>query len=138
VSLEIVLIVVAAVILLVFIGGVLARARIDREIAPRFARDVAEADRALQVARAADKGWERSAMEQAARQALTDQRPDFAFDDVYLVLVDDRPGVTEDRAHFAAVGSGGDEVRVVLSRRDEGWVADSVGREPPAAAAAVS
>jgi hypothetical protein len=43
-----------------------------------------------------------------------------------LVLVDDRPGVAEDRAHFVAAG-GGEDVRVILARRDDGWIAEHVG-----------
>jgi hypothetical protein len=42
------------------------------------------------------------------------------------VLVDDRPGIDEDRAHFVAVGEGGDEARVVVSREGDRWIAESV------------
>ena len=53
-------------------------------------------------------------------------RPDFPYYGLHLVLVDDRPGVDEDRAHFVAVGEGGGEARVVLGRRDGEWVAETV------------
>ena len=47
--------------------------------------------------------------------------------DLHLVLVDDRPGVEEDRAHFGAAGGDG-EVRVVLARDPSGgWTVESVG-----------
>jgi hypothetical protein len=41
------------------------------------------------------------------------------------VLVEDRPGTDEDRAQMVAVGDDG-ELRLVLSRHGDGWVADSV------------
>ena len=61
-----------------------------------------------------------------ARGALESERPGWAYSRLYLVLVDDKPGVAEDRAHFVAVGESGDETRVVLGRQDGDWVAESV------------
>ena len=52
--------------------------------------------------------------------------PDGPTPHLHLVLVDDNPGVAEDRAHFVAVGEGGQEARVVLGRQDGDWVAESV------------
>jgi type II secretory pathway pseudopilin PulG len=125
-TLAIVLISVAAVVLLLVLAGVVATQRRERLLREERARRVAAADQALESARAVDKGWDRSLIEIAARQALASRRPDFSYEVLHLVLVDDRPGVTEDRAHFLAVGSGG-EVRVVLTRRAAGWTADEVG-----------
>jgi hypothetical protein len=65
-------------------------------------------------------------MEESARNAIAAERPGWAFQDLALVLVDDRPGVTEDRAHYVAVADG-EEVRVVLTRRDGAWEPESVG-----------
>jgi Flp pilus assembly protein TadB len=122
----IVLIAVGAVLaLLLALGFLGARAR-DRRQAGSWAQHVAEADSALAQARASDRGWERSLMEQAARSALEQQRPGWPFGDLHLVLVDDRPGIDQDRAHFVAVGDGGDEARVVLSRQGDGWAAERV------------
>ena len=59
-------------------------------------------------------------MEQAARGALARAHPDTEFDRLDLVLVDDRPGVTEDRAHFQA-SAGDRQVEVVLTRDESGW-----------------
>ena len=56
----------------------------------------------------------------------TELRPDWAPRDLLLVLVDDRPGIDEDRAHFVAVSDVGDEARVVLARQGDLWVAESV------------
>ena len=46
------------------------------------------------------------------RETLEREHPGVAFDRIELVLVDDRPGVDEDRAHFEAV-DGERRVRVV-------------------------
>jgi hypothetical protein len=122
----IVLIAVAAVIgLLLVVGFLGARAR-DRRQAGTWAQSVAEADAALEQARASDRGWERSAMEQAARSALEQQRPGWDYHQLQLVLVDDRPGVEEDRAHFVAIDDAGQEARVILSRQDDRWSSERV------------
>jgi hypothetical protein len=124
-TLAIVLIVVGVVVLLLFAGGLAAARRRDRLQAPTLERHLAEADRALEEARAADKGWDRPRLEAAARQAVQEKRPGWAYERLDLVLVDDRPGVEEDCAHFVASGPD-DEVRVVLGRREGDWVAESV------------
>ena len=121
----IVLIVVGVVILVVLVGGFVAVRRRARAEAPVFEERVAAADRALEEAKAADKGWDRAVMETAVQEAVSKSRPGWSYDDLHLVLVDDRPGVTEDRAEFVAVGAG-EEVRVGLARRDEGWVVERV------------
>ena len=123
-TLAIVLIVVAVLLVLLFVGGlVVERRRLNR---PGFEADVASADRALETARAADRGWERELLEEAARRALTAERPDFGFDTLHLVLVDDRPGVEEDHAHLMATGPEG-SARVVLSRDAEGrWAHERI------------
>lgn len=121
-------IIVAAVLLIValaFVGGLLGARRRDRLRAPRFESDVQAADRQLQQARASDRGWDRGVMEEACRRALSEQRPGFAYDGLHLVLVDDQPGIEEDRAHFVASGGDG-EARVILAREGERWVAERV------------
>ena len=124
-TLGIILIVLGAVVVVAFILGVLgARAR-DRRQAPSYEEHVAAADQALEEARAADKGWHREAMEQAARGALEESRPGWQYRQLYLILVDDRPGTGEDRAHFVAVADDG-EARVIISRQADGWTAERV------------
>jgi hypothetical protein len=124
-TLAIILIVLGVVILVAFILGLLgARAR-DRRQAPSYEEHVAAADQALEEARASDKGWHREAMEKVARGALEQSRPGWEYRDLHLILVDDRPGVGEDRAHFMAVAPDG-EARVILSREADGWVAERV------------
>jgi GvpH protein len=124
-TLGIILIVLGVLVILFSIGGVLAiRARARRQ-AGTWAEHVAAADAALEQARAADKGWHRETMEESARAAIAESRPGWSYDDLHLVYVDDRPGVTDDRAHFVAVGPDG-ESRVILARQDDRWVAERV------------
>src|SRR5512133_233654 len=123
--LAIVLIVVVLVILLVLGGGFVAARRRARAEEGTFDESLAAADRALEDARAADKGWDRAVLEEAARKAVAEARPGWSYDALHLVLVDDRPGVRADRAQFLAVG-GDEQVRVALARQDEGWVSERI------------
>ncbi len=125
-TLAIILIVVAVLLVLLFIGGLAGAGRRTRTQAPDYARHVAEADQALETARAADRGWDRVLLDGVVRDAVARERPGFTIADLHLVLVDDRPGVEQDRAHFVAQGDDG-ELRVVLSRSEEaGWAAERV------------
>jgi hypothetical protein len=125
-TLAIVLIVLGAIVLIALILGFLgARAR-DRRLAGSWQEHVRSADAALAQAAASDRGWARDIMEQAAREALAEGRPGWEYGPLHLILVDDRPGIAEDRAHFVAVGDSGDEARVVLSRQGDRWVAESI------------
>jgi type II secretory pathway pseudopilin PulG len=125
-TLAIILIVLGVIVLIAVILGLLgARAR-DRRQAATFDERVRAADAALAQAAALDRGWQRDVMEDAARAALSESRPDWSFGTLHLVLVDDRPGIEEDRAHFLAVGESGDEARVVLARQGDRWVAETV------------
>ena len=123
--LSIVLIVLGVLLVLFFIGGLAAvRARARRQEGT-FAEHVRAADEALEQARALDRGWHRDSMEATARAAIGEARPGWPFEDLHLVLVDDRPGIEEDRAHFMAIGPDG-QLRVVLARQGDGWVAELV------------
>ncbi|TMM09792.1 MAG: hypothetical protein E6G00_09145 [Actinobacteria bacterium] len=124
-TVAIVVIVIAAVLLLFFIGGYVVSRR--RTESPELDERIAAADRALEHARASDRGWDRSILERTARDALTAERPGGSWERVALVLVDDRPGVEHDRCHVVASGAQG-EVRVVLARRAGGeWFAEEIG-----------
>jgi hypothetical protein len=124
-TLGLVLLIVAGVMVLFFIGGLLAVRARERRYGDSYAAHVRAADQALQQARASDRGWDRDVMVEVARSALAESRPGFPSGELHLVLVEDRPGVEEDRAHFVAVGPDG-EARVVLGRQGDRWVAESV------------
>jgi type II secretory pathway pseudopilin PulG len=124
-TLAIVLIVLGVLLLIFLIGGVLGVRARARHQAPTFDEHVRAADEALEQARAQDRGWHRDTMEAAARAAIAEARPGWTYDDLQLVLVDDRPGVEEDRAHFVASGSDG-HTRVVLARQGDRWLAEQV------------
>ncbi len=119
-TLTIVLIVVAILLVVLFIGGLVAARARDREVAPHYDEHLREADRALERARAEDRGWDPALLEAAAKEALGQSHAGTTFEDLVLVLVDDRPGVHEDRAHYDAY-AGDQRVRVVLTRDEQGW-----------------
>jgi hypothetical protein len=115
--LAIVLIVLGALLVIFLVGGlVVAQRRRDR---PGWEEHIAAADQALEQARAADRGWDRELLHDAARRALATEHPGFEPASLDLVLVDDRPGVHEDRAHVLAAGPD-KNVRVVLARDADG------------------
>jgi hypothetical protein len=124
-TLGIIAIVIGVLIVLFAIGGAFAVAKRNRQQEPTFAAHVEAADSALEQARALDKGWHRDTMEEAARAALAESRPGWAYEDLHLVLVDDRPGVSEDRAHFMAMGAD-EAARVILARDGDRWIAERV------------
>jgi hypothetical protein len=124
-TLGIIFIVIGVLVVLFAIGGAIAVAKRSRAQDATFPQHVEAADSALEQARALDKGWHRDTMEEAARAAMAESKPGWSYDDLHLVLVDDRPGVSEDRAHFMAVGADG-EARVILAREGDRWVAERV------------
>lgn len=119
-TLTIVLIVVAVVVIALFVGGLVAARARDRQIAPHYEEHLRAADHALEQARAQDRGWEPALLEAAVHEALAQSHPGAGVTELELVLVDDRPGVTEDRAHYEA-SAGGERVKVVLTRDEQGW-----------------
>jgi uncharacterized membrane protein len=121
-TIEIIALAIVVVVALFFLVGLLGGRAYARRHEAEFADHVRAADEALEQARALDKGWHRETMEAAARAALAEQRPDFAYDALQLVLVDDHPGIEQDRAHFMAAGVKG-EARVILNRDGDRWVA---------------
>lgn len=123
-TVAIVVIAVVAVLLLLLIAGyVAARRRASR---PGVAERIRAVDRALEQARASDRGWDAERMAAVAGSAIGERRPGYEWATIELVLVDDRPGMTEDRAELVASGAQG-RVRVTLARREGGeWFAEHV------------
>ncbi len=115
--LAVVLIVFAVLVVLLFLGGYVANARRRAAERTQLHARAQEADRQLATAHAEDKGWERGALEAAARSAYAD-RHGVTPADLRLVQVVDRPGTDEDEAVFHADGR-----ELVLGRRDGAWIA---------------
>src|SRR3954447_25942841 len=68
-TLAIIVVVLTILIVVLAIGGYVAVTRRQRELDPELRRRLEEADQALAQARAQDRGWERSVMEAAVREA---------------------------------------------------------------------
>ena len=116
----IVAVVLGALIVIFFVGGLFAARRQRVASEERLRERITHADRALEAARASDRGWDRAVLETATREALERERPDFRYETLHLVLVDDRPGTEEDRALMGAIGDEG-ELRIMLIRRGNIW-----------------
>ncbi|HKP88459.1 MAG TPA: hypothetical protein VJT75_00655 [Thermoleophilaceae bacterium] len=123
-TLAVIIVVISVLAVIFFIGGFIAVRR--RAARPEVEEHIRHADRALEQARAKDRGWHRESMLGVASEALRERHPDHEWPAVELVLVEDRPGVTEDRAHMVCAGPQG-PVRVILARREGGeWFAEQV------------
>jgi hypothetical protein len=120
-ALEIIVIVIVVLLVVLLVGGVVANRRHVRGEEDEFRVQLREADQALARARAEDRGWDRDALEVAARAAFA-QRSPAAIRELMLVLVVDRPGTAEDQAVFRVVTEAGSE-DIVLARRGDGWAA---------------
>jgi len=121
----IIVIVLLVLLVLFFVGGLIGARRRAEQTEGELDARIAAADRALEAARAADRGWDPILLEEAARVALDRERPDFRYDKLHLVLVDDRPGTDEDHAEMAAVGDA-EVVHVSVTRQGDSWVAEKV------------
>lgn len=121
----IVLAVIGGLLLGLAIGGAIANARRHRRRSGRFELQLDEVNRALANAHATDKGWERGALEDAARQAFAEQRPGVEVLELVLVHVVDLPGTVGDKAVFRVVSESG-EARLTLGRSDGRWVGEEL------------
>jgi hypothetical protein len=115
------LIIVIVVFALLIVGGIVARTRQLARNRPAFERSLAQVERDLVAAAAADRGWDRELLEAAARRIGAEQLGSEP-DELTLVEVLDRPGTDEDEAVFD-VRAAGARHRLVLGRRDGEWVA---------------
>jgi type II secretory pathway pseudopilin PulG len=120
-ALEIVIVVVVLLVILLAVGGVVATGRRQRRDDPALRAELEAANEALALARASDKGWERSLLEEACRAAFAD-RSAAEIRDLQLVQVVDKPGTEEDQAVFRVVTDRGSEY-LHLNRHGDTWVA---------------
>jgi hypothetical protein len=120
----IIVLVVVAVLVLLAVGGAIARRRQLAETQGRFDANLHQVNRDLAAAHAEDRGWERSALEDAARRAYAGERDGADPGELELLQVVDRPGTDDDKAIFRA-GPGGRE-RLTLGRRDGEWVLEAL------------
>jgi hypothetical protein len=120
-ALEIVIVVVVLLVLVLAIGGVVASGRRQRADDPALRAELDTANEALALARASDKGWERSLLEEAVRAAFA-ERSAAQIRELLLVQVVDKPGTEDDQAVFRVVTDHGSE-HLHLDRRGDAWVA---------------
>jgi uncharacterized membrane protein len=109
------LIIVLVILVLLAVGGVIARTQQLKRSRPAFNRSLTHADRDLAAAAASDRGWDRTKLEAAARAAYAAKHGGEP-ESLTLVEVLDRPGTDADEAVFDAGGQ-----RVVLGRRGDEW-----------------
>ena len=120
-TLEIVIVVVVLVIAALVVGGLVASGRRARADDAARRAELEAANQALAMARAQDRGWERSLLEEACRAAFA-QRSPAEIRELELVQVVDRPGTEDDQAVFRVVTDHGAEY-LHLDRHGDAWVA---------------
>jgi hypothetical protein len=109
-------IIVFVVLLLLVLGGMLARWMYQRRTEAAFHAQLEQANQDLAEAAAADRGWDRATLETAARRCYA-EKEGAEPPELMLVEVIDRPGTEEDQAVFS-VGN-----RLLrLGRRGGEWV----------------
>jgi hypothetical protein len=118
----IVLLVVVAVLVLLFLGGLVGNARVRREREGSLAARIAEADHHLAQARAQDRGWDPALLEAAARAAFATRQAGVEPQSLDLIQVVDRPGTDEDRALMRVTHAAGAE-EIELQRTGDQWSA---------------
>ena len=100
-------------------SGLIANERRSRDREDETRSAAREADQVLAQARASDRGWERSLLEAAAREAFAARSP-AEVRELLLVQVVDRPGTEEDQALFRVVTDAGSE-EILLVRHGDTW-----------------
>jgi hypothetical protein len=116
-----VLLVLALLFVVLALGGFLAIRRRDGEEEHALRAQLEAVNEDLAVAHAADKGWERAALERAAREAFA-ERSAADVRELHLVQVVDKPGIEDDQAVFRVVTDHGSEY-LHLDRHEDRWVA---------------
>jgi type II secretory pathway pseudopilin PulG len=118
-TLAVIVIVIVVLLVLLIVGGLIANERRSRDREDETRSAAREADQVLAQARASDRGWERSLLEAAAREAFAARSP-AEVRELLLVQVVDRPGTEEDQALFRVVTDVGSE-EILLVRHGDTW-----------------
>jgi uncharacterized protein (UPF0333 family) len=118
--LAIIILIVAVVLLVLIVGGYIASRRRAQQDEPSLKQELEAANRAQAMAHVDDKGWERSLLEAAAREAFA-ERSAADVRDLQLVQVVDNPGTEHDQAVFRVVTDHGAEY-LHLDRHGDAWV----------------
>src|SRR6188472_2591414 len=114
------LIIVIVVLVLLAIGGYFATKRRLERTRPAFEARLAKVNQDLAAALAEDRGWHPERLEEAARAAWAQQRPDEEPEAVTLHEVLDHPGKLQDKAIFRFRAGGRDHL-LTLGRDDDEW-----------------
>ena len=118
------LFIVLGILALLAAGGVIARLLQMRRTEAQFRARLEQANHDLAEAAAADRGWDRSTLEAAARRLYAAERG-AEPSELLLVEVLDRPGTDEDRAIFQTRGDGARH-QLTLGRRGDEWVLEGL------------
>jgi len=115
----VIIVVFVLLVVLLVVGGLIANARRTRGQEDELHFAVREADQALALARAGDRGWDRDLLEAAARDAFAARSP-VEVRELLLLQVIDRPGTEEDQALFRVITDAGSE-EILLVRQGDTW-----------------
>ena len=118
------LIIVLVVLVVLAVGGAIARTRQLAKSRPYFDAHLEQVNRELAAAAAQDRGWDRETPEQAARRVYAAERGSEPAS-LTLVEVVDRPGTDEDKAVFQ-VGDARRGEQLTLGRQDGAWVLETL------------
>jgi hypothetical protein len=118
-AIAIIVIVFVVIVLLLIVGGLIVVGRRWRAEDSNLRATAQEADRALAAAQAVDRGWDRPALEAAARDAFAARSP-AEIRELLLIQVVDRPGTEDDQALFRVVTEAGSE-EILLARHGDAW-----------------
>jgi hypothetical protein len=116
----IVLLVVILLLVALAIGGYVAMSRRTRSQEGALLDQLRKAERELAQAHAADKGWDRTLLEEAARAAAAARFGAGAVGELQLVQVVDKPGTDADQAVFRVQTPDGVQT-ITLGRTGGAW-----------------
>jgi hypothetical protein len=112
-------IIIVLVLVLLAVGGMVARSLRQRRTEAEFRERLHQANRDLADAAADDRGWDREHLEAAARRIFTEQRG-HEPSELLLMEVVDKPGTDQDIAVFRCETEG-ERTTLRLGRNGGEW-----------------